>query len=90
VYMYILIIAAAEWFLRTARASASADNGNWGAVKTDMTEDINHCGSERLIRPGKGTKRRHKQYVNRHSKSLWEVKTLKISVYNPESKCSKY
>ncbi|KAG1788453.1 uncharacterized protein HD556DRAFT_1245107, partial [Suillus plorans] len=29
---------------------------------------IIHCGSEKLIRPGKGTKRRCKQYLNRCSK----------------------
>lgn len=49
-YTYILIIAAAEWFLRTACASASADNGNWGAVKTDMTEDVNVNGYHSIFR----------------------------------------
>lgn len=46
----VLIIAAAEWFLRTGRASTSADNSDWGAVKTDTTEDINVNGNLSMCR----------------------------------------
>lgn len=46
----ILIVAAAERLLRTGRASASADNGDWGAAKTDTTEDVDINGNRSVSR----------------------------------------
>jgi len=47
---YILIVAAAEWLLGTGRTSASADNGDWGTFKTDMTENVDLNGNPSMCR----------------------------------------